>query len=79
MKPIADELGLSIRNWDNIESNKDYNAYYFSYPPISEYAEDAIRPEVKLETALVSYAFPTEIKSVGNFLYDYLIHDNREF
>lgn len=78
MKPIADELGLSIRNWDSIESNKDYNAYYFSYPPISEYAEEAIRPEVRLETALVSYAFPTEIKSVGNILYDYLMHDNRE-
>lgn len=78
MKPIADELGVSIRNWDNIESNKDYNAYYFSYRPISEYAEEAIRPEVKLETALISYAFPTEIKSVGNILYDYLMYDNRE-
>lgn len=78
LKPIADELGLSIKNWDSIESNKDYNAYYFAYQPISDYADDAIRPEVKLETALVSYAFPTEIKSVGNILYDYLMQDNMD-
>ena len=78
LKPIVDELGLSIRNWDSIESNKDYNAYYIAYQPISDYADEAIRPEVKLETALVSYAFPTEIKSVGNILYDYLMQDNME-
>ena len=65
-------------NWDSIESNKDYNAYYIAYQPISDYADEAIRPEVKLETALVSYAFPTEIKSVGNILYDYLMQDNME-
>lgn len=78
LKPIVDELGLSIRNWDSIESNKDYNAYYIAYQPISDYADEAIKPEVKLETALVSYAFPTEIKSVGNILYDYLMQDNME-
>ncbi len=64
IKPIADELGLVIRNWDKIESDKDYNAYFLIYNPISEYANNIIKPEVKLETALVSYAFPTEIKSV---------------
>lgn len=75
LKPIADELGLSIKNWDSIESNKDYNFYY---DPIAEYVNEAIKPEIKLETALVSYAFPTEIKSVGNILYDYLVNDNME-
>lgn len=78
IKPIADELGLVIRNWDKIESDKDYNAYFLIYNPISEYANNIIKPEVKLETALVSYAFPTEIKSVGNLVYDYLIIDNAD-
>ncbi|MCI8886034.1 MAG: nucleotidyl transferase AbiEii/AbiGii toxin family protein [Dorea sp.] len=78
IKPIADELGLVIRNWDKIESDKDYNAYFLIYNPISEYANNIIKPEVKLETALVSYAFPTEIKSVGNLAYDYLIIDNAD-
>ncbi|MCI9143593.1 MAG: nucleotidyl transferase AbiEii/AbiGii toxin family protein [Lachnospiraceae bacterium] len=75
--PIAEELGLVIKNWDTIESDKDYNAYFFSYQPVSGYPNDALRPEVKLETALISYAFPTEFKSVGNFIYDYLIVENR--
>lgn len=78
LKPIADELGLVIRNWEKIESDKDYNAYFFSYDPISEYSDDVIKPEVKLETALVSYAFPTEVRSVGNLTYDFLVVDNEE-
>lgn len=53
LKPIADKLGLTIRNWDSIESDKNYNAYFFAYKPISEYCSDAIRPEVKLETFLL--------------------------
>lgn len=78
LAPIADDLGLAIRNWDSIESDKDYNAYYFSYQPVGEYLNDRIKPEVKLETALVSYAFPTEIRSVGNLAYDYLKIENQE-
>lgn len=78
LKPIAEVLGMEIRNWDSIESNKDYNAYFFSYRPVSEYVDDVIRPEVKVETALVSYAFPTEIKSVGNLSNDYLKIHNQE-
>lgn len=78
IRPIADELGLIIRNWDSIESDKDYNAYFFMYVPVVEYPNDAIRPEVKLETALISYAFPTEVKSVGSLCHDYLMIDNRD-
>lgn len=29
LKPIAEDLRLVIKNWDTIESNKDYNAYFF--------------------------------------------------
>lgn len=75
---IADELGLVIRNWNSIESDKDYNAYYFGYQPVGKYPNDVIRPEVKLETALVSYAFPTEIRSVSNLSYEYLRIENKE-
>lgn len=78
LKPIADDLGLAIRNWDKIESNKDYNVYFFSYEPVLEYPNDVIRPEVKLETSLISYAFPTEVKSVGNLVNDYLTICNKE-
>lgn len=78
LKPIADVLGLTIRNWDSIESDKNYNAYFFAYDPISEYCSDAIRPEVKLETALISYSFPTEMKPVSNLAYEYLKRENQD-
>ena len=32
--PIGDELGLSIINWDNIESDKNCNNYKFSYQSV---------------------------------------------
>lgn len=78
LRPIADDLGLVIKNWDHIESDRDHNIYLYSYQPVSGYLNEAIRSEVMLETALVSYAFPTEIKSVGNLLYDYLMINNKE-
>ncbi len=76
--PIAEELGMEIKNWNSIESNRDYNAYFFSYNPISEYADDVIKPEVKLETSLISYAFPTEIRSVENLSHDFLRIKNQK-
>lgn len=69
LKPISDELGMPIENWNNIESNKDYNYYLFSYQPISEDSIPGIRSGVKLETALVSYSFPTEVKEVSSIHY----------
>ena len=70
LKPISDELKMPIENWDNIESDKDYNYYLFSYQPVSEDGIPGIRSNVKLETALVSYSFPTEEKEVGSIIYE---------
>ena len=70
LKPISDELDMPIENWDSIESDKDYNYYLFEYQPISGYPVTGIMPGVKLETALVSYSFPTEQKEVSSIIYD---------
>ncbi len=72
LKPIGEELGMPIKNWDNIQSDKDYNCYLFGYQSISDYPLNGILSDVKLETALVSYSFPTEIKEVGSIIYDSL-------
>lgn len=69
LKPISDELSMPIENWDSIESNKDYNYYLFGYQPKSDYPVEGIMPGIKLETALVSYAFPTEEKEVDSIIY----------
>ena len=70
IKPISDELRLPIDNWEKIESDKDYNCYLFNYQPSFDYQIAGVQPNVKLETALVSYSFPTEVKPVGSVIYD---------
>jgi len=70
LKPISDELGTPIENWNSIESDKDYNFYLFGYQPISDYPSEGIMSGVKLETALVSYSFPTEKKEVSSIIYE---------
>ena len=69
LKPISDELGMPIENWDSIESDKDYNYYLFGYQPANDYPVEGIMPGVKLETALVSYSFPTEERDVDSIIY----------
>lgn len=64
LKSISDELGLPIDNWDGIESDKDYNHYDFLYDAMSSAEENILRPYVKLETALMSYAYPTQEKEI---------------
>ena len=72
LKPISEELGMPIQNWNNIQSDRDYNYYLFGYAPISEYPDVGLLPGIKLETALISYAYPTEEKEVSSILYDTL-------
>lgn len=70
LKPISDKLGMPIENWHNIESDKDYNYYLFAYQPVSDYPVEGITASVKLETALVSYSFPTEEREVDSIIYN---------
>lgn len=77
--PISEELNLPILNWSTIESDKNYNHYDFSYRSISTDSSAIVIPYVKLETALMTYAFPIEYKEISNYFYDYLKDDNMDF
>ena len=71
LKPIADELGLVIRNFDSIESDKNLNHYDFYYESVvGDRVINAIPPYVKLETSLMSYAFPMRVQSLNRTLID---------
>ena len=73
LKPIADELGLVIRNFDFIESDKNLNHYDLYYESVvGDRVINAIPPYVKLETSLMSYAFPTEERKLGNYILEAL-------
>lgn len=79
LKPIADELGLEIRNFGSIESDKNLNHYDFYYESVvGDRVINAIPPYVKLETSLMSYSFPTEEKALGNYILEALGSEEKE-
>ena len=79
LKPTADELGMDIRNFNFVESDKNLNHYDFYYESVvGDRVINAIPPYVKLETSLMSYAFPTEEKKLGNYIFDALGNVEKE-
>ena len=79
LKPIADELGLEICNFNFIESDKNLNHYDFYYESVvGDRVINAIPSYVKLETSLMSYAFPTEEKELRNYILDALGTDEKD-
>jgi len=78
LKPIEKELDLFIENFNNIESDKDYNHYDYYYDSVCSNLLDKLPSFVKLETALMSYAFPVEMKQIGNLIYDAIGDSEKE-
>ena len=79
LKPIADELGLEIRNFTSIESDKNLNHYDFYYDSVvGDRVANALPPYVKLETSMMSYSFPTEEKPLGNYILMALGNEEKE-
>lgn len=78
LKPIAGELGMEIKNWESIESDKDYNHYDYYYNPVADNSVGGLPPYVKLETALMSYAFPTVEKEISSYIYKALAEEETE-
>ena len=77
LKGISEELNMPIANWCETQSDRDYNAYYFTYESVLGLEDDRMLSSVKLETALGSYAFPTEKVAIGNYIGDYLVKKKR--
>lgn len=72
LKGISEELGMPVANWEETQSNRDYNAYLFSYESVFGLQDDRLPQYVKLETALGSYSFPTQTVEIRNYIGDYL-------
>ena len=72
LQPISEKLGLVIANWENIESDKDLNQYVFSYESVLDDVDNKIPSAVIIETSLMSYSFPTNVREISNYLYEHL-------
>ncbi len=73
--PIAPKLGLTISNFDETQSDRDINNYIFEYKPLCNSSTHII-PAVKVETSLITTAFPFEKKPIGNYIAE---HSNEIF
>lgn len=78
MKAIGDELDMEIQNWQSIESDKDYNHYDFLYEATTSLTGNVLKPYVRVETALMSYAYPTEEREISNIIFEFLKDDNMD-
>ena len=76
LKAMADKLGLRIDNWLTIESDRDYNHYDLAYDSVVEFPR--LSTYVKLETALMSYAFPTVKREIDNYIHNALKEDESD-
>ena len=72
LKGISEELGMPVANWEETQSDRDYNAYLFSYESVFGLQDDRLPQYVKLETALGSYSFPTQVVEIRDYIGDYL-------
>lgn len=68
LKGISETLEMPITNWENTQSDKDYNAYLFAYESVLGLQDDRLPQYVKLEMALASYSFPTQIMEIENYI-----------
>lgn len=77
IQPVSELLYMPISNWSLTESDKDYNCYEFDYTSVLDDISETgiIPPTIKVETALISYAFPTEICQISSIIYDTLKDD----
>ena len=78
LKGISEELEMPIANWNETQSDRDYNVYFFSYTSVFELEDERLPQYIKLETALGSYAFPTQSVEIHNYIGDYLENHNRK-
>lgn len=68
--PIAQKFGLVITNFDKTQSDRDINNYTFAYKQLCN-SSDQVVPEVRLETSMVTEAFPVVELPIGNYIADY--------
>ena len=76
---ISEYLDLTIIDWDNTRSRRDYNCYTFKYSPIEGYVPESIIEGVKMEVVLGSISFPTVEMEVDSYIYQVLKVDNMDF
>ena len=75
---IVEELGLKILNLDETRSRRDYNKYVIAYDTVLPMLNEAMQPEVLIETSYMTISFPTVILPVSNYIGEMMITEAPE-
>ena len=75
---IVEELGLKIINLDEMKSRRDYNKYIIVYDTVLPMLNEAIQPEVLIETSYMTVSFPTVVLPVNNYIGEMMIAEAPE-
>ena len=65
---------LILENKDDIRSRRDFNRYVIAYPSV--FTSSAVKSKLIVETAVFTGIYPTEVKDVGNYIFDFLRKNN---
>jgi hypothetical protein len=72
----AKALSMTVKNLDDIESDRTYNQYEIIYVNQFE-AKTKMLPFLLIETILAYKPYPCEEKEVSNYIYEYLLENKR--
>ena len=70
---IGKAMNLEIAGLDHTRSKRDYNCYMYNYIPIVPTdASSILLPQVKVETVMITYSYPTELRIIDSYVGQYL-------
>ena len=75
---IVEELGLKIINLDETRSRRDYNKYVIAYDTVLPMLNEAMHPEVLIETSYMTVSFPTVVLPVSNYIGEMMVTEAPE-
>lgn len=73
---ICEEIGLSLKNPDQIRSRREYNCFYVEYP--ISYFSEALKPELKIETAFMQKSYPDDCKTIQSLIGEFFTENGYE-
>ena len=71
---IGKELKLEITGLERTRSKRDYNGYTYHYLPLVKYGtiNSILAPQVRVETVMITYSYPTEQRIIDSYVGQYL-------
>ncbi len=67
---MCKDLGLILRNKEEVRSRRSYNSYHIEYPV--QFSSTSVHPQLLVETVFIQKAYPVEVKTVDALIGEWL-------